>query len=112
VKIVSFGVYEVIRAYCDRALGEGKMTRREISTPSVVGVKDGCSVDGGKNPQMQRLCEEKYGAEDWRAHAERAVLFDDDERNVVAARTAGFRAVHTPAGFTRESASWIFDATE
>jgi len=111
VKIVSFGVYEVIRAYCDRALGEGNMTRRDISTPSVGGVKDGCSVNGGKNPQMQRLCEEKYGA-NWRVRADRVVLFDDDERNVVAARTAGFRAVHTPAGFTRQSASWIFDTTE
>ena len=47
VKIASFGEYEVIQAYVDRALGRGAMTRADISTPSRVGAKDGCAVEGG-----------------------------------------------------------------
>ncbi|OUS47602.1 hypothetical protein BE221DRAFT_166817 [Ostreococcus tauri] len=108
VRIASFGVYEVIQAYVDRALGKGAMTRREISTPSVVGVRDGCSVSGGKNKQMQKFCEEKYGEKEWKRYANRVLLFDDDERNVAKAIEGGFRAVRVPAGFTKDVARLLF----
>lgn len=59
--IVSFGRYAVIQAYMDRALGRGALGRASISTPSVVGVPDGCYVAvgadkvGSKVPQLQAL---------------------------------------------------------
>lgn len=51
--ILSFGKYPVIQAYMDGALGSGVFTRATISTPSVVGVPDGCSVTVG--PPMQQV---------------------------------------------------------
>lgn len=108
VKIASFGNYDVIQAYCDLALGVGAMTREDISTPSVVGSRDGCSVEGGKNKQLQKICEERYGVDAWRERADTVVLFDDDERNVRSAIEGGFRAVHTPDGFDARAARIIF----
>lgn len=108
VRIASFGNYDVIQAYCDLALGVGAMTREDISTPSVVGSRDGCSVEGGKNKQLQKICEEMYGIDAWRERADAVVLFDDDERNVQAAIAGGFRAVHTPDGFDARAARIIF----
>ena len=59
--IVSFGRFEVIQAYTDRALGAGSFSRATISTPSCVpGGKDGTSVAGGKAPQLL-LCAEQLG---------------------------------------------------
>ena len=52
VAIASFGVYEVIQAYMDRAVGPGVFTRANISTPSQHGTKDGHVVRGGKVPQL------------------------------------------------------------
>jgi len=108
VKIASFGSYDVIQAYCDLALGDGVMTREDISTPSVVGSRDGCSVEGGKNKQLQKICEEMYGIDAWKERVDTVVLFDDDERNVAAAIASGFRAVHTPDGFDARAARIIF----
>lgn len=65
VAIASFGRYEVIQAYMDRAFGivvgdaaseaTRIFTRTSISTPSTVGVHDGFVVPGGKIPQLQAL---------------------------------------------------------
>jgi hypothetical protein len=108
-KIASFGKYEVIQAYCDRAFGKGTLTRADVSTPTEVGGKDGCSVEGGKNLQIEKFCLEKYGAS-WSVDMRRkVVLFDDDSRNVEAAQKAGFRAVHTPDGFTKAATKSVFD---
>jgi hypothetical protein len=52
VYIASFGLYEVIQKYMDRAFGEGFFTRESISTPSVVGGVDGTSIPWGKVPQL------------------------------------------------------------
>jgi hypothetical protein len=70
VAIASFGKYEVIQAYMDRAFpaaavptsaaagGSGVLfTRDTISTPSRVGGLDGTEVAGGKNPQLKQLAE-------------------------------------------------------
>ena len=108
VKITSFGKYEVIQAYVDRVLGEGAMTRADISTPSRVGVKDGCAVEGGKNRQIEELLREKYGEDAWEKFRGTVVLFDDDERNVEAAIRAGFRATHTPDGLTKAAIQSVF----
>jgi hypothetical protein len=112
VKIASFGIYEVIQTYMDIVIGQGAFGREDISTPSVVGVKDGCSVDGGKNAQLERLVAERFGADavNDRATRQRVVLFDDDEKNIEAAVNAGYRAVHTPEGFTRRATRELFDA--
>jgi hypothetical protein len=53
VAIASFGVYEVIQGYMDRAVGPGVFTRDNISTPSQHGTKDGHMVEGGKVPQLR-----------------------------------------------------------
>lgn len=99
----------MIQAYCDRAFGKGTLTREDISTPTAVGGKDGCSVEGGKNLQIEKFCLEKYGAS-WSVDMRRkVVLFDDDSRNVEAAKKAGFRAVHTPDGFTKAVTKSVFD---
>jgi hypothetical protein len=73
VAIASFGRYDVIQAFLDRAFpaardswfgtvraGAGAanlFTRDTISTPTCVGGKDGTEVDGGKNPQLLKLAE-------------------------------------------------------
>jgi len=112
VKIASFGVYEVIQTYMDIVLGQGAFGRDDISTPSVVGVKDGCSVDGGKNAQLEKLVAQRFGVDAVNDNAtrQRVVLFDDDEKNIEAAVNAGYRAVHTPDGFTRLATHAMFDA--
>lgn len=53
VAIASFGVYEVIQGYMDRAVGPGVFTRENISTPSQHGTKDGHVVEGGKVLQLR-----------------------------------------------------------
>ena len=108
VKIASFGEYEVIQAYVDRALGRGAMTRADISTPSRVGAKDGCAVEGGKKRQIEERLRETHGDEAWKKFRDTVVLFDDDERNVEAAIRAGFRAAHTPDGLTRAAIQSVF----
>jgi beta-phosphoglucomutase-like phosphatase (HAD superfamily) len=75
-----------------------------------VGVKDGCSVDGGKNKQLEHFCVEAFGEAGWRTHTREVVLFDDDARNVEAAEAGGFNAVHTPNGLTRDSTRAMYDA--
>ncbi len=65
VAIASFGRYEVIQAYMDRAFGivagdaaseaTRIFTRASISTPTSVGGHDGFVLPGGKNPQLQAL---------------------------------------------------------
>jgi hypothetical protein len=111
VKIASFGVYEVIQTYMD-IVCQGAFGRDDISTPSVVGVKDGCSVDGGKNAQLEKLVAQRFGVDAVNDHAtrQRVVLFDYDEKNIESAVNAGYRAVHTPDGFTRRATRAMFDA--
>lgn len=53
VAVASFGVYEVIQEYLDRAVGPGVFTRENISTPSQHGTKDGHVVEGGKIPLLR-----------------------------------------------------------
>ena len=55
VAVASFGSYDTIQAYLDRVFPPGCFTRTNISTPTVVGGSDGCSVEGGKNPQLALL---------------------------------------------------------
>ena len=65
VAVASFGRYDVIQAYLDRALEGGAaqlFTRGTISTPSSVGGVDGCSVPGGKNRQLFALAKQ-FGVE-------------------------------------------------
>ena len=71
VAIASFGRYDVIQTYLDRVFvracesgsesapgsSSNFFTRDTISTPTCVGGKDGAEVDGGKNPQLQKLAE-------------------------------------------------------
>lgn len=89
VAIASFGRYEVIQAYLDKAFGFTDFTvtptpsssflssmftfgsgtpakvryftRENISTPSTVGGTDGWSLQGGKNQQLTALMQ-KYDA--------------------------------------------------
>lgn len=58
VAIASFGRYETIQRYLDVVFGEGVFTRDTISTPSTVGSRDGYSVSGGKNKQLNKFAEE------------------------------------------------------
>lgn len=88
VAVASFGVYEVIQAYLDR-LCPGVFSRASVSTPSCVGVPDGCSVPAGKNPQLdQLLCalltSEGGEASSLPEHRHRVVFFDDSASNVTA----------------------------
>lgn len=56
VAVASFGRYEVIRAFLDRAFpAASPFTRDTISTPTTVGGMDGFSVVGGKNVQLAAL---------------------------------------------------------
>ena len=102
VAIASFGQYEVIQRYMDRAFGDGQTVfgRGNVSTPSAVGFRDGTSVPGGKVPQLEALVravlldgaaesEARKDEEAWRAATRAVAFFDDDERNVDVARRAG-----------------------
>lgn len=84
VAIASFGVYEVIQAYMDRAVGPGVFTRANISTPSQHGTKDGHVVRGGKVPQLvvrERSRRARHAARDlsptYHRHLPRAPRRDD-----------------------------------
>ena len=76
-------------------------TRENISTPTCVNGHDGASVPGGKVPQLLQLSGtflQGVGDAEWRR---RVVFFDDSEPNVVGARNDGWKAFHTPKGFSR-----------
>ena len=117
VAIASFGQYEVIQRYMDRAFGDGQTVfgRGNVSTPSAVGFRDGSSVPGGKVPQLCALVEDalfdgqekaSLDAGVWQAAVQDVAFFDDDEQNVRGAERAGFRRatlVDRDVGFTRES---------
>jgi hypothetical protein len=75
--IASFGRYEVIQAYCDKAWerwgGEGAAVpfdRTNILTPSSVGSTDGCALKGGKNLLLSSLCVT------WGLHPREVLFFD------------------------------------
>ena len=111
VAVASFGCYDVICAYLER-MCPGVFNRDNISTPSCVGVPDGCSVPGGKNPQLELLlgaflASEGSEASGLEAHRHRVVFFDDSVQNVTLARAAGYsRSFVVPrGGFTREA--WL-----
>lgn len=117
VAIASFGQYEVIQKYMDLTFGDGQtvFSRKNVSTPSAVGFRDGTSVPGGKVPQLCALVEDvlfggtekaKLDEEIWRAAARTVAFFDDDEQNVLGAKRGGFRnaaLVERDVGFTRKS---------
>ena len=69
-------------------------------------------MDGGKNAQLEKLVAQRFGVDAVNDHAtrQRVVLFDDDEKNIESAVNAGYRAVHTPDGFTRRATRAMFDA--
>ena len=79
VAIASFGRYEVIQTYMQRAFSspgggqaDGIFNRSSISTPSCVGGVDGMEILAGKNPQLELLCKH--------FHVDKAdVLFFDGE---------------------------------
>ena len=86
VAVASFGCYDVIQAFLER-MCPGVFSRENISTPSCVGVADGCSVPGGKNPQLDLLLSAllaSEGAEDGslESHRHRVVFLDDSVPNV------------------------------
>ena len=86
VAVASFGCYDVIQAYLDR-MCPGVFSRENISTPSCAGVPDGCSVPGGKNPQLNLLlgallASEGAEASSLDAHRHRVAFFDDSVQNV------------------------------
>ena len=127
VAVASFGRFEVIHAYMER-ICPGLFARSNISTPSCVGVADGCAVPGGKTPQLDRLLSTLLAAEGSDAsaleeHRARVLFLDDSERNVLVrcgavrllpsfctdarrgqlARAAGYARSYVvpPGGFTR-----------
>ena len=111
VAVASFGCYDVICAYLER-MCPGVFNRDNISTPACVDVPDGCSVPGGKNPQLELLlgallASEGSKASSLEAHRHRVVFFDDSVQNVTLARAAGYsRSFVVPrGGFTREA--WL-----
>jgi hypothetical protein len=124
VAIASFGSYEVIQAFLDRAFADADaaaslaaqparattadpltpapaqqvFTRDNISTPSSVGGTDGFTVPGGKNRQLEQLAA-RFGA-----NADATLFFDDDDNNIGLAAAGAFRhAVLCPRGFGAES---------
>ncbi len=78
--VASFGRFEVIHAYLER-ICPGVFSRANISTPSCVGVPDGCSVPQGKTPQLDALLAALLpGGRD-------AVLFLDDAKHNIDVRS-------------------------
>jgi hypothetical protein len=91
VAIASFGSREVITKYLDLAFGADRkdiFPDNCISTPSSVGMTDGCSVEGGKNPQLAKLRRD-LGIQD---RDPASVLFFEGEfcRMPQATRTGGY----------------------
>lgn len=83
--IASFGLRDVISAYCSR-LCPGAF---QLSTPSAVGVQDGCAVVGGKLPQLEQLLSLLPPASRTR---ENVYFLDDDPSNVHGAvQVGGFK---------------------
>lgn len=76
VAVASFGRYEVILAFLQR-ICPGVFTRENISTPSCVGVPDGCSVPAGKTPQLDGLMRALLPNS-----RDRVLFFDDSAHNV------------------------------
>ena len=103
VAVASFGCYDVIQAYLDR-MCPGVFSRDNISTPSCAGVPDGCSVPGGKNPQLDLLlrallasegseaCDEGSEGSSLEVHRHRVVFFDDSVQNVTVRLPASVAA--------------------
>ena len=136
VAVASFGCYDVIQAYLER-MCPGVFSRENISTPSCVGVPDGCAVPGGKNPQLDLLLGALLASEgavgsSLDAHRHRVVFFDDSVQNVTVrppcgssprsltpaaaqlARAAGYsRSFVVPrGGLTREAWAGLCGAPE
>jgi hypothetical protein len=70
VAVASFGRYETIQTYLDIVLGPGLFTRDNISTPSMVGSRDGFQLAKGKNTQLQAL------AAQFRVKPDQVIFFD------------------------------------
>ena len=127
VAIASFGVYEVIQAYMDLAVGPGVFTRENISTPSQHGTRDGHVVPGGKVPQLEVRARVSVHAEsqpdesDVERHAARAArafssLFADARASPILppvpsspqALTAKLLGCVSPADVSAAAASVVF----
>jgi len=92
VHVASYGKNAVIQAYLNRAL-PGLFPPEHVSTPATVGGTDGHPLHGGKNPQLEDICERKG------LKMERLLFFDDDFKNVEQAESSSVLAVHCPEAF-------------
>ena len=106
VAIASFGLFPVIEAYLARVC-PGVFTRANVSTPSCVGVTDGCSVPTGKVPQLDLLLSQQLlgGEAVSDRDRQRVVFFDDSAANVAGTLAAGYRRSYLVprGGFTRQA---------
>jgi hypothetical protein len=101
VGIASFGRAEVVQEYMHeifREHGGPAFPPEFIVTPAAIGARDGTSVADGK-PRMLQLLQGRCSP----VVADRGevLFFDDDGDNIADCVRAGYRAVHTPAAFTR-----------
>lgn len=105
IAIASFGRYDVIQAYLDRAVGPGIFTRENIATPSQYGLSDGHAIHGGKVPMLEALSYKLLGAnpKTLPSLAKSVIFFDDSRDNIRGAVENGFvRSVHVDRrGFCR-----------
>ena len=105
VAIASFGRAEVVQEYMHeifREHGGPAFPPELIVTPAALGARDGTSVADGK-PRMLQLLQGRCSP----AVTDRGkvLFFDDDGDNIAGCVRAGYRAVHTPAAFTRAALS-------
>ena len=101
VGIASFGRAEVVQEYMReifRDNGGPAFSPDLIVPPAALGARDGTSVVDGKPRMLQMLSSRCSPPVTDRA---RVLFFDDDGDNIADCVRAGYRAVHTPAAFTR-----------
>ena len=101
VGIASFGRAEVVQAYMHeifREHGGPVFSPDLIVTPTALGARDGTSVFDGK-PRMLQLLSSRCSPPV--TDQAKVLFFDDDGDNIADCVRAGYRAVHTPAAFTR-----------
>ena len=105
VAIASFGRYEVVQEYMHeifREHGGPAFPPELIVTPAALGARDGTSVADGK-PRMLQLLQGRCSPVV--TDRGKVLFFDDDGDNIADCVRAGYRAVHTPAAFTRAALS-------
>ena len=105
VAIASFGRAEVVQEYMHeifREHGGPAFPPELIVTPAALGARDGTSVADGK-PRMLQLLQGRCSPVV--TDRGKVLFFDDDGDNIADCVRAGYRAVHTPAAFTRAALS-------